>query len=118
MIERQQPPAARSQRGARTAPPVAVRGGSTLAVLIAVTTTALMAIVAQFALLPSQERIVDTLEALTAPIAGPPPASRPFGACGDICSAQHVCRHVVLRDGLHDGTRVSDALLAAAESCY
>lgn len=99
-------------------PRAAVRGGSTLAVLVAVTTTALMAIVAQFALLPSQERIVETLEALAVPIAGSPPASRAFGACGDICSAQHVCRHVVLRDGLHDGHRVSDAVLAAAESCH
>ena len=95
-----------------------LRGGSTLTVLVAVSTTALMAVIARFAVLSPHEGIADALKVITAPIAGAPPAGRPFGACGDVCSAQHVCRHVVLRDGLHQGSRVSAAVLDAAEACY
>lgn len=91
-------------------------GSSLLTPLIAVVTAALMAVVAQFTLLASHTRITATLESLRLPLVEPA-APRPFGACGDICSDDRRCRHVVLRDGLHNGSRVSGDILMAAESC-
>jgi hypothetical protein len=85
--------------------------------LIVVLTAALMAVIAQFALLAPHTRIVTALESLRLPLverASP----RAFGACGDVCSVDRVCRHIVLRDGLHNGSRVSNEILAAAESCH
>ena len=94
-----------------------VGGSSVLMPLIAVLTAALMAVIAQFALLGPQTKIANTLESLRLSL---PEAESPraYGACGDICSADHQCRHVVLRDGLHDGNRVSREILMAAESCH
>ena len=97
--------------------PKRVRGSSVLTPLIAVLTAAAMAVIAQFALLAPQTRIATTLESLRLPMTDDEP-TRSYGACGDICSADHRCRHVVLRDGLHDGNRVSREILMAAESCH
>jgi hypothetical protein len=119
VIHRQRWRTIRSNPGASACPSRVVRGASTLTVLAAIATTALMAIVAQFAMLAPQEKLMQTLQVLTDPIAGHEPAGRPFGACGDVCSdGDGGCRYVVLRDGLHKGSRVSDAVLAAAEACY
>lgn len=97
--------------------PGRVRGSSVLTPLIVVLTAALMAVIAQFALLAPHTRIVNTLESLRLPLVEQE-SPRAFGACGDICSVDHRCRHVVLRDGLHNGSRVSREILMAAESCH
>ena len=96
------------------------RGSSVLTPLVAVLTAALMAVIAQFALLAPHARIATTLESIQT-LGLPLPADdapHPYGACGDICSVDHRCRHVVLRDGLHDGSRVSRDILMAAQSCH
>lgn len=80
-------------------------------------TAALMAVISQFALLAPHEKIARTLEALRLPMTDASP-SRAFGACGDVCSLDGNCRHVVLRDGLHNGSRVRVDVLQAAESCH
>lgn len=95
-----------------------VRGSSVLTPLIAVLTAALMAVIAQFALLAPHTTIVTTLESLRIPMVERAPP-RAYGACGDVCSSEdRQCRHVVLRDGLHNGSRVSNEILMAAESCH
>ncbi len=94
-----------------------VGGSSLLTPLIAVLTAALMAVIAQFALLAPHAKMVSALESLRLPLTSDA-RLRPFGACGDVCSVDRICRHIVLRDGLHDGSRVSKEVLAAAESCY
>ncbi|MCX7061193.1 MAG: hypothetical protein NTZ11_09920 [Gammaproteobacteria bacterium] len=117
---------ARLRTSSRTRPPAGVRpahwrwharGGSVVAPLIVVMTAALMATVSQFALLTPHEQIAQTLQALRLPMSDGA-APRAFGACGDVCSVAGGCRHVVLSGGLHDGSRVQQEVLQAAQACH
>lgn len=91
-------------------------GGSVIAPLVVVMTLALLALMFPFALMAPHARIAETLQSLQLPVAHAPPPHA-FGACGDVCSSDGNCRHVVLRDGMHGGDRVSHTALLAAESC-
>lgn len=112
------PPAVQAQaclsawRGRRRA-----GGASVLTPLVVVMTLALLALMFPFAVMAPHARIAETLQSLPLPTARTPP-SHAFGACGDVCSADGNCRHVVLRDGMHGGDRISDTALLAAESCH
>ncbi|MBA4286228.1 MAG: hypothetical protein C0434_11925 [Xanthomonadaceae bacterium] len=88
-----------------------------IAPLLVVMTAALMAVISQFALLAPHAKIARTLESLHLPISDEAPP-RAFGACGDVCAMGGSCRHVVLRDGLHNGSRVEPDVLQAAEACH
>lgn len=85
--------------------------------MVAITTAGLMAIVAQFALLVPHQTLGEKLRSLDLPMSRSAPSHRAYGACGDICSDEGGCRHVLLRGGLHDGDRVAEAVMVAAESC-
>lgn len=118
VIQRGSAPVSHGHRRADARRRARLRGGSTLAVLVAITTAALMVIVAQFALIAPHQTLGDTLRGLSRPSPVAAPTGRSYGACGDICSEEGGCRHVLLRNGLHNGDRVPEAVMVGADACW
>lgn len=100
--------------------PNTLRGSSVLGSLAAAGAAAMMALLIQADLFTANSRLMRTLDNLvqSIPTVSEPAAERSYGACGDICVVGGACRHIVLRNGLHGGQKVSPDVLMAAESCH